>query len=151
MTWIEVKDGDPRVVGLYRRHYSCRKYNHGQAIDYVRTGITPPGETMILLSPDCSALFVWSLQRFRADGQKGVNCSVFRNESSVRASELIREACKLAWHRWPGERLFTFVDAREIRVIKRHGVPVPGWCFVRAGWTQCGESKKGLIILELLP
>jgi hypothetical protein len=42
-------------------------------------------------------------------GQRGVNCAVFRNESSVLSSELIREACGLAWTRWPGERLYTYV------------------------------------------
>jgi hypothetical protein len=24
----------------------------------------------------------------------------------------------------------------------------PGFCFIKAGWARCGETKRGLIILE---
>jgi len=37
------------------------------------------------------ALFVW--RKFEDDsGQKGINCSIFRNESDILSSDLIREA-----------------------------------------------------------
>jgi hypothetical protein len=76
-----------------------------------------PGESIVLLSPDARALFVWRKERYRLDGQIGVNNAVFRNEGSSagRASDLIEAAVSEAWQRWPGERLFTFVDASKVR------------------------------------
>lgn len=99
---------------------------------------------MVLLTADCSALFVWlrSVEGTRLDGQSGVCCVVFRNEGELRSSDLIREADALADQRWPGERHFTYVDPRALRS------EVPGYCFRRAGWRRVGESKSGLLLLE---
>src|SRR5437763_10543437 len=103
--WVEVRDGDARARSLFERHYSCRRYKDGRR----RTLFVGPGEKVVLLTHECDALFVW--RRFRSmDGQQGVNCAVFRNESPARSSDLIREACALAWRRWPGARLYTYVD-----------------------------------------
>ena len=76
------------------------------------------------------------------DKQEGINCAVFRNESSVLSSALITEAMRLAWHRWPGERLYTYVNPAQIKSNN------PGFCFQAAGWHKCGESQGGLVILE---
>jgi hypothetical protein len=94
------------------------------------------------MTPDSRAIFVW--RRFIPDdGQQGVNCAVFRNEGyPVLSSVLIREACELAWQRWPGERLYTYVNPRRIKSTN------PGCCFKAAGWKRCGVSKGGLVILE---
>lgn len=100
---------------------------------------------MVLLTVTCDALFVW--RKFRSDdGQQGVNCAIFRNEGSVLSSELIKEACDLAWQRWPGERLYTYIADAKIRSVN------PGACFKFAGWRVCGRNKDGrLTILELVP
>lgn len=74
-----------------------------------------------------------------------MNCAVFRNEEGGLASALILEAEPFAWRRWPAERLFTFVDPRQVR-----GNP-PGNCFLRAGWVRCGETAGGLHVLEKRP
>ncbi len=148
--WYEVTKFDPRVVGLYERHYSARA---GVAIVVRRQrGILSPGESMTLLTPDSRALFAW---RKGIDDcippQIGVNCAVFRNEGNILSSTLIKEACGLAWQRWPGERLYTYVNYKKI--ISAH----PGYCFLMAGWDyQRGKSKLiltkgGLYILEILP
>lgn len=143
--WIPVKDGDPRAVGLYRRHYSAKKINHGVVIDYCRLGFSGIGESLILLTVDCKALFGWRKQKINDAGQLGVNCFVFRNESNLLSSDLILEAEQCAWRKWPGERLFTFVNAKKIRSSN------PGACFKFAGWAFCGITKGGLIILEKMP
>ena len=134
--WIGVKDGDPRAVALYRRHYSCRNPN----IDYVRYGFSGKGESMVLLSPDCLALFCWR----KVDGE-GIYCSVFRNESPVLSSDLIREADLLAWQHWTEKRHFTHVNPREVNG--------DGKCFKAAGWLKLKEhtKKSKLIILERTP
>ncbi len=133
--WFAVKDGDTRAVGLFRRHYTARK-----GVDYLRYGFSGNGESLILLTLDCLALWCW-----RRVVTEGINCSVFHNEGSVKSSILIREATMLAWEQWPGERLFTYVNPRRIRSSN------PGFCFLQAGWRKCGLTKKGLIILELRP
>jgi DNA modification methylase len=100
-----------------------------------------PGEKLVLLTPRRDALFVW--RKFIDDsGQQGVNCAVFRNEGPTLSSHLITEAMGIAWRRWPGARLYTYVDAGKIR--SSH----PGYCFRMAGWTRAGTSKGGLVVLE---
>jgi hypothetical protein len=100
---------------------------------------------MVLLTQQADALFVWRKFIDRS-GQRGVNCAVFRNESPHLSSELILEAEELAWNRWPGERLYTYVNPLGITSAN------PGYCFKRAGWGWCGlTKKKKLVILEKLP
>jgi hypothetical protein len=135
--WHAVKDGDAAGLELYLRHYSSRRYRDGR----VRKLFCGPGEKMVLLTDRLDALFVW--RKFRDDGgEQGVNCAVFRNESSFLSSDLIKEAVRLARRRWPGERLYTYVNPKKIRS------PNPGCCFKMAGWRVCGRSKGGLVILS---
>lgn len=139
--WLPAQDGDPRARWLFRRHYSRSVYRDGR--DPVL--FVGPGEKMVLLTVDCLALWVW--RRFLDDsGQTGVNCAVFRNEGPVLSSVLVAEADRIAWGRWPGERLYTHVDPHRTRP-KRD----PGRCFRRAGWRPCKTTKRGLVVLEVLP
>jgi hypothetical protein len=139
--WYQAKDADPRAKNLFDRHYSKYHYVDGRNPPQ----FVGPGEKMVLMTCACDALFVWR-KFISADGQQGVNCSVFRNEGCILSSLLITEACSLAWARWPGERLFTYVNPRKIRSTN------PGFCFLRAGWRRCGITKRRkLIILEKLP
>lgn len=139
--WISVRDGDDRARSIYLRHYSARHYRDGRR----RTKFVGPGEYIVLLTIRCDALFVW--RKFISDdGQDGVCCSVFRNESSILSSDLIREACDLAWDRWPGLRLYTYVCDSKV------DSPNPGYCFKMAGWQYVGRNKTGkLSILEIFP
>lgn len=141
--WLMSHHADPPAIGLYLRHYSARHYRDGRK----RTQFCPPGEKMVLLTELSDALFVWHHPVMeRRSSQVGVNCTIFRNESEVRSSDLIREACDLAWQRWPGERLFTYVADAKIRSVN------PGYCFKKAGWKTCGRNADGrLTILEMLP
>ena len=146
MKWLPITDGDPRGYALFSRHYTAT--NHPRRRDPSnpsRFQFVGPGEKMVLLLADCRALFVW--RRFIDDsGQRGVNCAVFRNESAELSSHLILEAEQLAWQRWPGERLYTYVDSRKVRSSN------PGYCFKAAGWQACGFTKvRGLLILEKYP
>lgn len=144
-SWCLTRDGDTHALDLYRRHYSCKRPG-----DKLRGGnyarVAGPGETMVLISTDGRALFVWRREQYRRDAQEGVNCTVFRNEGEQLSSRLIREAMELAWRRWPGERLFTFVNPRKVQSRN------PGYCFLCAGWRRVGRTKeKRLLILEALP
>lgn len=149
--WIPVRDGNDTGRAIFDQHYSRYRYADGRKpLLYIG-----PGEKMVLISPDALALFVW--RKFINDSepkQEGVNCAVFRNETPrprvLESSDLIRAADVLAWQRWPGERLYTYVDSRKVR-HKRD----PGRCFLKAGWryVRDGEgnramTKSGLHILE---
>ena len=150
--WIPTKDGDPRGLDLFRRHYSYNikrdqlKFPFAEwSSDVLFVG---PGEKVVLMTADSLALFAWRKERFRMDGQTGVNGAIFHNEGSSagRSSELIAAANRAAWERWPGDRLFTHVDPSKVR-HKRD----PGRCFIRAGYRLCGVTKAGLLIFECLP
>lgn len=75
-------------------------------------------------------------------------CSIFRNESSVLSSLLIREAVAATRARWepPALGMVTFVNAGKVR-RKRD----PGRCYLRAGFRRVGETKGGLVALQMLP
>ena len=149
--WIPTKDGDPRVSSIYKRHYSCYQYADGRRSQpgyRNRHLVVGPGEKMVLISADCRAIFGWR-KFIDASGQSGVNCAFFRNEGAfggdVLSSKLIQAAEVLAWQRWPGERLYTYVNANAVKSTN------PGYTFKKAGWAKCGRSKSGLIILEKWP
>ena len=137
--WLKVRDGDPTVRLLFDRHYSRRRYRDGRSPKL----FVGPGQKMVLRTVDGLAMFAW--RKFIDDsGQQGVNCAAFRNESPLYlSSDLIRSAVDLAGGRWPGERMYTYVNAQLIRSTN------PGYCFKRAGWTPAGVTKGGLVILEL--
>ena len=149
--WRQTKDADPVGLELFRRHYSYRKRRDQLSLFPSRNRnlkhFVGPGQKMVLITPDDRALFVWR-KFISANHQKGVNCAVFRNEASIFgcASDLIRAASAAAWERWPGERLYTYVDPRLVKSRN------PGYCFLMAGWRKCGITKsKKLLILECFP
>ncbi len=99
---------------------------------------------MILITPDCKALFVWR-KFIDKSGQTGVNCAVFRNEGAfnnqVLSSQLILAAEELAQTRWPNQRFYTYVNTEAVMG--------DGYCFKKAGWRKCGRTKiNKLLILE---
>lgn len=139
--WTRVNDGNHAAFDIFTRHYTFRKWRIRNGKNGKR--MLGPGETIVLLAKDGKALFAWKKQKYSQDGQTGINCSIFRNEGSLKSSDLILQAEVVAWKRWPGERLFTYVNARKIQSSN------PGYCFKCAGWKVCGVSKaKKLIILE---
>lgn len=146
--WYPVKDGDPTAFGLMKRHYTFQGYTDGRRQNPAnrnRRLFVGPGKKIVLMTADCLALFVWR-KFIDGSGQQGINCAVFRNEGPHLSSELIREAEQIAWSIWPGERLYTYVNARKIKSNN------PGYCFKRAGWSFCGLTKaKKLHILDKLP
>lgn len=135
--WWLTKDGDRDCLALYNRHYSRQRYADGR----VPTLFIGPGEKVVLRTADGLACFAW--RKFKDDsGQTGINCAVFRNETTHRSSELIRQADAIADCLWPHSRHYTYVNAKKVRSTN------PGFCFIAAGWRRCGVTKSGLLILE---
>lgn len=146
--WMEVKDGDPSAFDLFSRHYSNPRLHDRRRRKPLIVG---PGNKLLLITADGGALCAWRKEVFRMDAQPGVNCAIFRRERGGLASALLAEARALAWQRWPGERLFTFVDPRKVKPTWRAGRPTWGHCFYQDGWVFEGLTKKGLHILARYP
>ena len=143
--WIAIKDGDPRAFALYQRHYSYKHNAHKVREERHKYKIVGPSRYLMLMTQACDALFLWvyPLPGMRRDGQQGINCALFRNESRILSSALILEAESLAYAKWGHQRLYTFVDTAEI--ASRN----PGYCYKMAGWQACGVTKRHkLVILE---
>ena len=141
--WCAALDGDHEVRAVFDAHYSRYRYTDGRKPKL----FVGPGEKMVLVTQDATAIFAWRLFR-SMDGQQGVNCAIFRREPDCpyRASDLIREAMRLAWERWPGQRLYTYVNPRAIRSSN------PGCCYRKAGWRRAGVTqKRRYLILEAYP
>jgi hypothetical protein len=156
--WLPVKDGDQRVAAMLARHYSFRPYTDNRRRDKRHMGFAGVGERIVLLSTTEDAAFVW--RKFSSHPrmvekygwQTGIGCTFFRNESPIRSSELILEAMDIAWKRWPGERLFTFVEDAKVGTAQQQGRAKAGWCYRKAGWRVAGRNADGrLTILEILP
>lgn len=127
---------DWEMSELADRHYSRKKKGALQ--------FTPGGRKLILRDAAATILFAWVQEIYRRDGQTGVNCLIFRNESDRKASEIILEAEGWARREWGESRFFTYVDPRKVR-----GNP-PGNCFMRAGWRfeRVTQAGKHLLVKE---
>lgn len=81
-------------------------------------------------------------------------CSAFRNEGAGRASDMIVEAVAATRAHYgtpPDLGMVTFIDRKKVRPIIVRGQEVFGWTFRKAGFAECGETKGGLLALQLLP
>ena len=132
---IRVGKFDLESCLLADRHYSRQKPGTNQFM--------PPGKTMVLRSAEGDVVFGWLWQMIRDDGQLGYNCSIFRNESARRSSEIILEAETAAVTEWGANRGFTYIDPGSVR-HKRD----PGRCFLRAGWKFVKKTASGLHLLD---
>lgn len=135
-SWLLTRDGDPVVYALLQRHYSHRRYRTKR-----QRLFAGPGEKIVLVHTSGLAAFVW--RKFvDASGQQGVNNALFINHGAGLSSGLILEAEEIAWRRWPGERLYTYINPRKVKSSN------PGYCYLCAGWRRWGWTRGGLLVLE---
>jgi hypothetical protein len=126
---------DAECAALADRHYSRQTVGDRQFM--------PPGRTIVIRNQTGTILFGWNWQyaHKRRDRQDGYCCNIFRNESTTRSSEIIRECVAIAFDRWGPDRVFTYVDPTKIRSAN------PGYCFKQAGWTFLRRTHSGLHLL----
>lgn len=147
--WIPVLCTDDRLRGMYRQHYSSLKARglKRRAMRHAsEMRVVGPGKYSALLTSDSCSGFIWRAARYRQDGQAGIECTMFRRVGAQppRSSCLILGAMWFARKKWPGERLFTFVDPTAIDSKN------PGYCFIAAGWRRLpGRTARGLVVLEV--
>lgn len=138
--WLMSRDGDPIVYQMHQNHYS--KINYTTQRQRLFMG---PGEKLVLIHVTGLAAFGWR-KFIDGSGQQGINNCLFINLGAGLSSTLILEAEKIAWERWPKQRLYTYVNPRKVRSSN------PGYCYLRAGWKHCGTTKiNKLKILEKHP
>jgi hypothetical protein len=144
MRWQLSDRADPVARAIADRHYNRQKVGSGQFV--------PPGRCVVLRTPAGDAFWItsWPFAEFVKHAWPGAwVCSAFRNESPHLSSELIREALAATAAVWPDPPalgMVTFVNPGKVR-RKRD----PGRCFLRAGFERVGETKGGLVALQLLP
>lgn len=112
---------------------------------------------MVLMTRNYGALWVtsWPFAQYTKHRWAGawVN-SLFRRESGTTASELIRQALAITRWRWPAIPtlgMVTFVNRKFVTPTKVRGRDVYGWSYLKAGFKDVGETKGGLLALQLLP
>lgn len=116
------------------------------------------GRCLVLLTLSADALWgaSWSYPEMVKHAWPDCwECTHFRNESDQIASHLIAEAVAATrwyWGEPPSQGFITTIDPTKVRPVVRRGVPIWGYCFLKAGWTQLPErTKRGLIVYQLLP
>jgi len=134
---------------IAKRHYTCQSPDSGQFV--------PPGRCLVLLTSCFQSLWVtsWPFPEYVRHAWPGAwICSLFRNESTHRASVLIREAVAATRFHFgnpPALGMMTFIDRNKVRPTKVRGKEVWGWTYRKAGFVEVGETKGGLLALQLLP
>lgn len=134
---------DPPTADIADRHYNRRAIGSPQ--------FAPPGRCLVLRTERADAFWItsWPFGEYVRHAWPGAwVCSAFRNESTdYLSSDLIREAVAATRWRWPDIPelgMITFVNREKTRP-KRD----PGYCFIMAGFRPCGETKGGLVALQL--
>jgi hypothetical protein len=144
MHWCLSHRADKRALPLADRHYNRQKIGSPQFV--------PPGSCLVLLTVEANALWVtsWPKAEYVKHAWAGAWMnSLFRNESDALSSELIREAVAATcafYGEPPALGMVTFVDTEKTR-RKRD----PGRCYRKAGFREVGQTKGGLVALQLLP
>lgn len=149
MRWCLSHRADPAARELADRHYNRQTIGAPQFV--------PPGRCLVLLSDDARAFWItsWPFEEYVKHAWGGAwICSAFRSEGAGVASDLIREAVaatRFYWPDVPALGMVTFLDRRKVKPIKVRGVPTWGRTWKLAGFKEIGETKGGLLALQLLP
>lgn len=140
--WRIVKKTDTRARLLADRHYSRQTPG---AVEFM-----PAGHNLVLLhlTPAGASDAVWGVnqsQFVRKDSFDYWSNTIFRNESGIRSSTLIREALaitKTYFDHVPADGMHSFVDASKVRGVKVRGKLVHGFCFMKSGFTLHPEKTR---------
>lgn len=132
------KTSDDELRQMADRHYSRRTIGAAR--------FTPPGRTLMLRNTDGTIVFAWVFQQYRTDNLYGYQCTIFRNESNRRSSEIILEAEKICLSEFgtaAASMFFTFVNPNKIKSVN------PGYCFKKAGYEQIERRRttRGELVL----
>lgn len=143
--WAETHKGDARCRVLADGHYSRQTPGH--------RFFTRPGFNYVLYYEQKNgraAVWVWWRPKWEAgierfDGLRAIECTLFRNQTRVRSSDLIREAVTLLpeWNRISPhpDGLITGVNSMAV-IGGLHPDSFPGHCYHMAGWEVIPGKKS---------
>lgn len=145
MTWKFANRAHVPSRKIADRHYNRQKIGTDQFV--------PPGRCIVLYAETDTGKAMWTSSWPFAEFTKHqwagawINSS-FRNEGAGLSSDLIREAVAITRGIWdvPSLGMITFIDRSKVRKKRDFGR-----CYLRAGFSCCGETKGGLLALQLLP
>jgi len=148
MNWRLSGRADPRACAIADRHYNRQAHGTPQFV--------PPGRCIVLISEDEQAVWVTSypFAQYVQHAWAGAWMnSLFRNEGTARASDLIRQAVAMTRSIWepPALGIVTFVDPTKVRPTTVRGERIYGYCYRKAGWNHVGYTKGGLWAWQQLP
>lgn len=133
------------------RHYNRQKPGTPQFV--------PPGRCLVLYANNDGGEAVWVTSWPFAEWTRHAwagawVCSAFRNEGAGIASEMIRDAVSATRFKYPDVPdlgMITFVNRLKVRPTIVRGERVWGWTYRKAGFVEAGETKGGLLALQLHP
>lgn len=151
MVWELSHRADVRSRLIADRHYNRQKPGTPQFV--------PPGRCLVLYAetPTGQALWVtsWPFAEYVKHAWAGAwVCSAFRNEGAAQASWLIRRAVAATRAHFgdpPPLGMITFVDRKKVIPTWTRGQATWGFAYKKAGFREVGETKGGLLALQLLP
>jgi hypothetical protein len=151
MMWRYSHRADDRSRRIADRHYNRQKIGTPQFVPPGRCAVfyagTPTGEAFWVSS--------WPFAEYVKHAWGGAwVCSAFRNEGAGCASILIRQALsatRAVMGEPPELGMITFIDRKKVRPTKVRGVDVWGWTYRKAGFIDAGETKGGLLALQIWP
>lgn len=147
--WRLSHRADKAALPLADRHYNRQKVGSPQFV--------PPGRCVVLLTECQRALWVtsWPFAEYVRHAWAGAwVCSLFRNEGAGRASDLITSAVaatRSIFGEPPALGMVTFISRKHVRPTRVRGRSVWGWTWAQAGFEHCGETKGGLMAMQMLP
>jgi len=147
--WCLANRAYPAARRLADRHYNRQKIGAPQ--------FAPPGSCVVFLT-DCGRGF-WITSVPFAEYVKHAwpgawVCSAFRSEGAGKASELIRLAIAATRAHYgdpPDIGMVTFISRKHVTPTLVRGEKVWGWTWRKAGFVECGETKGGLLAMQMLP
>lgn len=147
--WCASHRADPVARMLADRHYNRQKVGSPQFV--------PPGRCCVFVT-DCGRAFwvtSWPFAEYVKHAWGGAwMCSAFRSEGAGKASDLILQAVSATRAFYPDVPplgMVTFVDRSKVTPVIVRGKPVWGWTYRKAGFREVGETKGGLLALQLDP
>jgi len=149
MRWCLSNRFDPAARVLADRHYNRQKIGTPQ--------FAPTGSCVVFLT-ECARAF-WITSAPFAEWTKHAwagawICSAFRSEGAGKASELITQAVAASLAHYgspPALGMVTFVNRAMVKPTIVRGEKVWGWTYRKAGFVDAGETKGGLLALQLWP
>lgn len=151
MIWQLSHRADPLAADVADRHYNRQKPGTPQFV--------PPGRCMVLYTEheNGRAFWItsWPFAQYVKHAWAGAwVCSAFRNECAGIASDMITDAVaatRAFFGTPPALGMITFIDREKVKPTIVRGRKVWGWTFRKAGFVDAGETKSGLLALQLWP